>query len=164
MSRRRNALLWSGIAVLTALLAGTVLLLIHPVLFTGRYYELTVRSIDYGPRSLTSIVVDDSITYDTLLRVNYASSALHLSMDSWDRKPRSFLLWPRNERERTWGWWLATEEEKALGLGDSPAVRERLQLKPGTYRIRAGERLIFYRRKEADGTETQWSYEVEPAP
>ena len=148
--------------MLAVLLLITLVLLYHPVLFTGRYYELTVQSIDYGPQSLTSVVYDDSITYDTQVMVRYTGTPNSLVQDYWDRKPRSILHWPRKEREKVLGFWLATEEEKALGIAESSMVRGRLLLKPGMYRIRIGERLIYYRRPERDGTETLWSMEIHP--
>src|SRR5262245_29373861 len=164
MSRSRTAVLWFVIGVLAFLVLGMLLLLIHPVLLTGRYYEFTVRTIDFGPLGPTSILYDDSITYDTQVSVIYRGVGPSLQMETWDRKPPNILRWPRRERDKVLGFWLATEEEKALGKGDTPAVWKRLLLKPGTYRVRSGEQLIYYRRPEQDGTETQYTIEVAPCP
>jgi hypothetical protein len=161
----RNAFLWSAIGLLILLVAGTVLILAQPVLFTGRYYELTIRSVDHSPHGIVTITYDDAITYDTSVEVRYAIDAGYASMgDSWDSRRRSFLRWPRRERDKTLGLYLLTRDERAKDVGDSPAVRQRFLLKEGTYRVRPGERLVLFRGWDIDGTRLNSYIEIEQSP
>jgi hypothetical protein len=165
MPRTRSAVAWCAIGALVLLVGGTLLLLVHPVLFTGRYYEITIRSVHFGPQGMVSLTYDDALTYGTEIAWKYGVARGHVAItDTWEGGRRPFLGWPRQERERTLGLYLTTEKERATGVDDSPAVRQRWLLKEGTYRVRPGDRLILARTQNPDGTVSEASIEVRPAP
>ena len=159
MGRSRTAILRIVAALLAVLVAGTLALMAHPILFTGRSYEFTVRSVEVGPDGKLTLTYDDVITYDTTVTWTI-SGGLGLT-DSWDHGRNGFLRWPRKD-QRTLSFFLTTDEELEKRMGDAPVIRERLLLKEGTYRIRAGERLEYYRRTNPDGTVVSWHIKVEP--
>ena len=84
MSRPRTVVLWFTVSVLIVLVSGTLLLLIHPVLLTGRYYELTIHSVDFDSEGFVSLNYDDAISYGTsiFLRSLVRSVSENTSMQS----------------------------------------------------------------------------------
>lgn len=140
------------LALLILLVAGTLLLLVHPILFTGRSYEFTLRRVEHSPEGMITLTYDDVLTYDTAVLMNFAGArGQTILLEEWDGKPRSFLHWPRREQDRTLTLYLNTAEERAKGVPDSPALRQRWLLKEGTYRIRPGDRLVMGRLPASDG-------------
>ena len=165
MSRTRSAVVWSVISALILLIGGTILILVHPVLLTGRYYDLTVRELDYGPQGLVTMTYDETLSYGT--RVSWIYSVSRRSGSNtygWKSASRQFPRWARTEREQTWAIYLTTEEERARGGGDSPAIRQRWVLEKGTYRIRPGDRLVLTRWQAPDGNVFESAIEVSPEP
>jgi hypothetical protein len=153
------------LAVLGLLVAATLLLLSHPVLLTGRYYEVTVRSVEHGPHGLVTMTYDETLTYGT--RVSWVHSAAHGTGSNtygWRNAGRRFPTWPRTEQERTYAQFLSTEEERAKGLGDDPAFRRRWVCEPGVHRLRPGELLVLARWQYPDGRFFQSTIEVSPEP
>ena len=165
MGRPGTLILRCVVVLLSLLVLGMLAILVHPVLFTGRYYEITIRNVDFGPDGMVTLTYDDIITYDTSVSCKYSIEAGYASMqDEWDHRRPGFLRWPRQERDRTLGVYLATRDERAKGIGDSPAIRQRFLLKKGTYRIRSGDRLILFRGLDIDGTPLDSYFEVKPSP
>ena len=141
-------------------------MVVHPVLFTGRYYDFTVRSVEYDPLfGHVTLTYDDVVSYGAEAKWEYAmtkyteAAVLH----DWGRRPRSFLFWPRKDKSKTLGFFLTTDAEREKGLGDSPAIRQRLELKEGTYRVRSGERMEYF-HGSPDGSLFPWHIEVKPLP
>jgi len=161
----RTATLRVAAALLALLVMGTLVLLAHPVLLTGRYYEMSIQSVEFEPGGMVSITYDDVITYGTSVLWAYGvtRNGRASMVISWESGPRSFLRWPRRDH-RTFGFYLTTEEERAKGVGDSPAIRQRLLLKEGTYRVRPGEPLVATRIASPDGTPIESMLEVTPTP
>jgi len=161
----RTAILRAAAALLAALVLGTLLLLVHPVLITGRYYDLTVRDLDYGPQGLLTMTYDETLSYGASVNWRHAGARGSGSNTyGWKSGSRQFPHWPRTEREQTWAIYLTNEEERARGIDDSPAIRRRWVLEKGTYRIRTGERLILTRWQAADGKLFESAIEVLPEP
>jgi hypothetical protein len=150
--RQKNAILWAIAVVLSILIALGLVLLLHPVLLMGRYYEFTVKKVDLDDDGMLIITYDESLTYDTEViwrwrpRMSKAESIRY----SWDQKPSGFLRWPRRDRDRT------------IGFRWSP--NQRLLLKEGTYRIRSGEWLQFIETTLPDGKTWPSEISVEPKP
>src|SRR5436190_22787266 len=114
MSRSpRTVVAWCALSALILLVASTLLILVHPVLWTGRYYELTIRQVTHG-EGMVSLIYDDALTYGTEVIWSYAVARGQATVtDTWEGGRRPFLRWPRQERERTLGLYLTTEEERA---------------------------------------------------
>ena len=161
MSPRRTTILRLAAALLAVLLLGTLVLLVHPVLLTGRYYDLLIREVQYGPGGMLSITYDETISYGTnVIWMHPASRGTQFTMFDWEGGSRQFPHWPRTERQLTWAIYLNSEEERARGIGDSPEIRRRWLLQKGTYRIRPGERLVLTRWQEPDATALESAIEV----
>jgi hypothetical protein len=144
--------LWLTISVLIFLVAGTLLVLVHPVLVTGRYYELTLRTIQHGPQGLVTVTYDETLTYGTWVNWMYDTTrGITANTYGWDQGGRKFPRWPRREQDRTLAFYLTSAEERAKGIADSSEIRQRWVLEPGVYRIRPGDRLVLSRRKWSDG-------------
>lgn len=164
MSRSRTVVAWCALGALILLVAGTLLILVHPVLFTGRYYEITIRNVAHA-EGMVSLTYDDALTYGTEVCWSYAvARGQAIVTDTWEGGRRPFLRWPRKERERTLTLYLTTEEERAKGIADSPAIRQRWLLKEGTYRLRPGDKLAVMRLQRPDGKTFEGKIEVRPAP
>ena len=149
------------VILLILLVAATLLLLVHPILFTGRFYEFTLRNVEHTSEGMVTLTYDDALTYDSAVVLNYAvARGQTMVLEQWEGKPRSFLRWPRRERDRTLALYLTTQEERAKGIADSPAIRQRWALKEGTYRLRPGDRLVMARRQAADGKVFEMTMEV----
>jgi hypothetical protein len=152
MARAKTALAWVSISVLLVLVLGTVLFFLHPMLLTGRYYEITIRTVEHGPQGLVTLTYDEALSYGT--RVSWqvdAARGTYETTYSWNLGGRQFPRWPRREREQTRSLYLTSSEERDAGINDSPAIRRRWVPVKGTYRIRPGERLVLYRREQPGG-------------
>jgi hypothetical protein len=165
----RTTILRIAAALLAVLVLGILVVLVHPVLLTGRYYELTIHSVEFDPEGLVNLTYDDAICYGTSIFLKSSSSATSEistggELESWESRRGGVLRWPRKKQAQVLGFWLVTDEERAKGIADSPAARQRLLLKEGTYRIRQGDRLIYYRRQEPNGTVTSRFIEARPTP
>jgi len=165
MDRTRTLILRLTVVLLSLLVAGTLLLLVHPILFTGRFYELTIRKVDFGPDGMVSITYDDVLTYDSSVLWRYpAPNGTTFIMEEWEGRPRTFLRWPTKDRNQNLTLYLTTTDERSKGVGDSPAIRQRWLLKEGTYRLRPGEQLVAARILESDGTTAESIVEITPTP
>jgi len=161
MSRRRSPLLWSAIALLLILVLGTLVVLVHPVLITGRYYDITIRSVEHGPQGQLTLTYEEALTYDSRVSWTFDSvRGMAMRTDSWNGGGRHFPHWPNEELELRTTIYLTSAEERASGIGDSPAIRERWVLQKGHYRVRPGERLILSRRPRPDGKVFESTIEV----
>jgi len=160
----RTAILRATALLLALLVLAALIFLVHPVLLTGRYYELTVRSIEFGNLGNVTVTYDEVLTYDTTASWEHSIEVRSggTLQQTWDHMPPGFLRGPRRSQNLTFGFWLTTQAERAERMPDSPALRERLLLKAGTYRIRSGDRLEYYRRTDPDGDVTPWNIEVHP--
>jgi hypothetical protein len=159
----RTVILWFVISLLILFLAGALLFLAHPTLLTGGFYEFTVTSVEFGPQGHALITYEDVLSYGTSATWEYHVDKLSRGshIHEWAQRPASFLRWPRKEKQSL-GVFLATDEEREKGKSDSPSVRERLRLKAGTYRIRSGERMDYFRWTDPEGTVIRWQIEVSP--
>jgi len=164
MRRAGTAILRLTAALLALLVVAALVILLQPVLLTGRYYDLTVRSIEYGPLGNVTVTYDEVLTYGTSAswEYNMEKNTGGMVLQAWERMPPGFLRWPRRSRDQTFGFWLTTPAERAERMEVSPALRERLLLRQGTYRIRCGDHLDYYRRTAPDGTVVPWEIEVNP--
>lgn len=158
----RTAILRLTAALLALLVVAVLIFLFHPVLLSGRYYELTVRSIEYGSLGNVTVIYDEALTYDTKAIWEHSTENRSggMILQTWDRMPAGFLRSPRRIQNQSFGFWLTTQSERAERTPDSPALRERLLLKVGTYRIRSGEQLVYYQRTNPDGSVVPWEIEV----
>ena len=165
MLRPRILLLWSIVALLILLVAGTVLILIHPVLWTGRYYELTIQSVEFGPHGRVSLTYEDTLTYGTAVLWNYPlPSGSGGIEDYWDRRPGGFMHWPRRESGKVFEFFLTAEYERASRVLDDAAVRQRLLLNQGRIRVRRGDRLVCYRVPSTGDGWLESTIEIKPYP
>ena len=147
MSRRRTALLWSAIAVLAILIAGSVLILVRPSLLIGDYYEITIKQVTFEEDGMVMFTFDDCLTYD--MDVTWRLWGGHHGWRySWHEKPPGFLRWPRKSKDQSFGFRV-------------PA-RDRLLLKQGTYRIRSGESLEIGQSALPDGSPRPSEISVNP--
>jgi hypothetical protein len=163
MSPQRTTILRIAAALLAVLLLGTLVILVHPILVTGRYYDLMIRDVQHGPGGMLSITYDETISYGTSVSWTHpAARGTQFSIFDWGGGSRQFPHWPRTERDQTWAIYLNSEEERARGVGDSPEIRQRWLLQKGTYRIRPGERLVLTRWQAPDGTVLESAIEVRP--
>jgi len=134
------------------LLAGSLLIVIHPVMLTGRFYEFTIRNIKLDAFEYAIITYDDLLTCDTEVRWYFrlGGTTEQKRLDSWELKPDRFLSWPRKSQDQT------------LGVLMMPGTR--LLLKEGTYRIRAGDSLEFLEVVDRTGTALRSEIRVEKSP
>ena len=150
MRKLRSALLWLAISLLIVLIVGMLLILVHPVLWTGRYYEFTVKQAKLEDDGTLTIVYDDVLTYGTEVtwRWRPAMAKAETISYSWDQRAPGFLRWPRRSRDQV------------LGLRWVPG--ERLLLQEGTYRIRSGKWMDFIETTLPDGRTLPSEISVDP--
>jgi len=146
MTPPRTATLRIAAVLLAMLVLGMLALLIHPVLFTGRYYEFTVKKVKYEDDGMVTLIYDDVLTYGTEVKWTWRPATFKAESVrySWEEKPPGFLRWPRKSRDQSVGFVVAQRNPQ------DPL--QRLMLKEGaTYRMRAGEWINFIETTLPDG-------------
>lgn len=129
-----------------------VVLLAYPSLVMGEFCEVTITAVRMDS--------DGYVEFDVQGRASSGTTwGSHASNDPRTTFPRvggtvpvRFPAWPGGisgtERHS-----LLSREERQKGIKDSPAIRDRFLLVAGqTYIVRKGERLVYYRRINPDGT------------
>ena len=152
--RRGVGTLWPiGVVVLLILvMAMGGALLYNPSLLTGGFYEFTVTDVIHEPSGVVYVLFKDRIAYGTQMvwerapLISVGDGLYFSDGTSWSTRPGGNLRWPKEEIRRQDAYWLSTSEEREAGFKDMNALRSRLLLKPGTYRLRIGEKLVYYRR------------------
>ena len=162
MPRPKNVLLWTAVWLLILLVAATLVIVVHPVLLTGQYYEVTVRTIFIAPSGRVTILFDDVISYRTEVMWDQEVTRDSRSgpIEYWDGKPPRFLRWPRSAWDNTFSFRLTSDEELARGVGDSPMLRQRLLIQEGTYQVRKDTPLQIFRRTDPDGFVAKGQIEI----
>lgn len=151
-------------ALLTVLVLGMLLLLFHPVLITGRYYEITVQAVKFTPEGLVSMTFEEVVSYGTKVQWFHAGPGGPVrSTSGWNSRGRRFPRWPVRD-QRDWVISLTTKEEDSQRRGDSPEVRQRWLLERGTYRIRPGGTLVLTRWQGSDGKAFESTIEAAVEP
>jgi hypothetical protein len=146
--------------VLLLLLIAMLVLLAYPRILTGHFCDLTFVSIE--------------IQLDTQVHLRYRQYASdgtdvlqetsvngHMgSRTGWVH--HGFLGRP-SVYESDFRFPLASGEEQRQGATASPEMRRRLLVEQGrTYRLREGERFVYFRNVEPNGTVRERSFEIHP--
>jgi hypothetical protein len=153
-------LTWSAlILAILLLLAAALLFVAWPSLLTGSSCDLTVDAIEVDDDGWIRMRYRARIAYDTELHHGLSirkEGLTSMSRTSLESCAPRFLRWPRTET----GAMIATPGLAATpvlpdGRPDLPALRARLVLTPGTYRLRPAEELVYYRGKSRDGQDIE---------
>jgi hypothetical protein len=154
------------VGLLSLLLVGTLALLVKPTLLSGGYYEITIKSVSFEPDGKATISYEDRLAHGTVAswkcrQITDSSRGILL----WHERTTRILQWPRAATQCRLEFWLASHDERQQGMRDSDSLRQRFLLKPQTYRIKAGENLVFHRIPNPDGTTASESWiQVIPWP
>jgi hypothetical protein len=145
----RTFLVGLGVLVFTALLVAGGAVAINPTLLTGPWYEFTVTDALIDPDGTVHLGYTDRLSYGAEVAW-YDAPAMKdtadeiLSDDSWSRRKGGFLRWPRSSE--------GTRFSLTIRLPEKGPGRGTLLIHKGeTYRLRAGEKLIYYRDLRKDG-------------
>jgi hypothetical protein len=166
MGRRRYGP-WLLAGSLAAGVGASLILLVYPTLPTGGFYEITIDSISFDPRGNVTLEYHDRLAFGTAMFWIFPaeSGTTGPVMDDWRRRTPGFLRWPRTNPGATLGFWLTSREERERGITDSADLHRRLLLEAGkTYRIRIGERIVYYRRAETNGKVMEAFLQAEAQP
>jgi hypothetical protein len=147
-----KAVVWTLIVLLSLCLACGAIFLIHPSLFTGSVYEITIKSIVAGPHGEVDVSYDDRLGYGTTVfwdvPPTYGQKTV---MDSWDDRSTGGSLHPIVMRGNTFRFFVGTQEEREGGATSQAEFRERLFVRTGVHRLRGGEHLLLYRYQSSRG-------------
>jgi hypothetical protein len=162
---RRNLIASVAVAALAPLLAVPLLFLIWPTWMTARYCELTIAEVSVSPDGMLELGYDQELSYGTTVEwVNLPDEDgwTGSSSTGWDNMNPRFLRWPRR-RLNTQSWIPILIPREYLGINvDLDTLQQRVLLKAGTYRIRSGESLVYYRGTRSDGRVAEGRIRVKP--
>ena len=136
-----KALFALAILIGTALLVFGAALAYAPTLFSGPWYEITFTSAEFKPDGMLEFHYNDRLSYGAAVRWRNADPSEELVVevsteDSWSQREGGFLRWPRTLKDLSSRSLHATEKGPKQGT---------LLITPGTYRLRPGERLVYFR-------------------
>jgi hypothetical protein len=148
-----------AVSFLSLLLVGSLILFVKPTLLSGGYYEITIKSVAFEPDGKAIISYEDRLAHGTVAswkcsQITDSSRGILL----WHERTTRILHWPRAATQCRLEFWLASHDERQQGVRDSDSLRQRFLLKPQTYRIKAGENLVFHRIPNSDGTTARESW------
>lgn len=142
--------------LLTIILGSAVLFLAWPTWLTGGACEFTVERFDFN--DLTGEIqgyCHEVLPYRSELEWVFppGTGEDHPYRVFWDQYSPRFLRWPSRPIPGQMIFPLATPEEtkKEWELKTYDSYHQRWLLAPGTYRLRVGEDLVYYRRTEPSG-------------
>jgi len=142
------------IAILGLLLAIGAGLLVDPTWLTGGYCEITFTRIEMDSTGRIELNYDLTLSYKLVEEwVSIpGSGGSNSSSIGWRNLGKGFLRCPRTRSDIQMWPTMWTDEDPAGTLADIQTLRNRMVLKPGTYRIRNGESLVWGRSKHPDGS------------
>jgi len=124
---------------------------------------VTFEPADVDAKGWLHAVYHDRLAYNTEVDWGFPPQkrSFTLFRESWSEREQGFLRWPRRGSNTQLAISLLREDEAEPGVADAPEMRWRFLLTPGTYRIRPGESLVYYRRKDPDGSVVEASINVQ---
>ncbi len=139
------------IALMIAALAAGLILLCWPTLLNGHAGDLTIESLAISPAGEIDVMYRTVMAYGTELVWLFpgAPPADRTWVDSWDSCPPGFLRRPRTSLLGT--YLIPLTGAAANEKPDRPSMQAALVLQPGTYRVRPGDQLVFFRLKLQNG-------------
>jgi hypothetical protein len=81
----------------------------------------------------------------------YGVSTTLANVDQYTLRDEGFLRWPRNARDQVFEFDLDPKGRNLEGGSDPAALRARVVLQPGTYRLHPHEKLMIFRAKTRTG-------------
>ena len=134
-----------------------------PTCLVTPYYEVTVTAITFPEPGRFRIEYEDRLVYGWGAYWQYnRPNGRTSSGDFWSFQDKPFLRWPRTSKENEHEYVATLEEGPPGTLADEATLRRRILIKPGTYRIHPGEKLVFYRGEQRDGYLLEGVVEMSP--
>lgn len=161
----RKSLTVSVVIALALLLGPGLFFLWWPTWLTGGCGDYTVLELTVAPNGMVTVRHDVTIPYghiflsESIPDDDGMSSA---SVMSWEAGPTTWLRWPRQVSYTTSYLWITGPEEINGPVLSAEVQKQRLLLKPGTYRIRSGESMAYCRKVYPDGRVGEGTIRLSP--
>ncbi len=141
------------VLVLAGLPGVGLLFLAWPTWLTGGTCEFTVEKFDFDDSTgVIQVYCHEVLPYGGEMEWVFppGTDRDHPYRVAWDGYTPRFLRWPSRPIPGQMLFPLITPEEtkKEWDLRTSLAYHQRWLLAPGTYRLRVGEQLVYYRREQ----------------
>jgi hypothetical protein len=144
---------WTVAAILLGFLVlGGGVLLYWPTVLSGPAYDLRVNSVTVRDGKMR-VEFEDRLAYGTRYDWNFPGTVEFalVNVDQYSLRDQGFLRWPRTARDQLLQFDLNPKGRDLEGGSDPAALRARVLLQPGTYKLHPDERLIIFRAKTRTG-------------
>jgi len=151
-----------------SVVASVGLFVARPYLLNGSACDLTIDAIGVDPEGTIQIRYHARIAYHTevvpvppIRKAEVTCVARH----AWESLPPRFGRWPRTLKDGICGFYAVRspapdDNELVDHSPDVPWILAGITLKPGTYRLRPGDELVYFRNQDRDGADLEGRFRI----